>query len=82
MSGIPIGVSPLVGKWVKKSAPEGGGKEASAIRDVDKKSKLKMRTVKFPLDLASFSRMEKRYQLVIFIQAALLLFLLFLILKV
>ena len=62
MSGIPIGVSPLVGKWVKKSAAEGGGKETSAKRDVDSKSKSKMRTVK--LDLASFSRMEKRYQLV------------------
>ena len=61
MSGIPIGVSPLVGKWVKKSTPEGGGKEASAKRDVDKTSKSEMRTVKFPLDPASFSRMEKRY---------------------
>ena len=82
MSGIPIGVSPLVGKWVKKSAPEGGGKASMAKRDVDKTSRSEMRTVKFPLDPASFSRMEKRYQLVIFIQAEHLLFLLFLILKV
>jgi len=60
MSGIPIGVSPLVGKWVKKSTPEGGGKASMAKRDVDKTSRSEMRTVKFPLDPASFSRMEKR----------------------
>ena len=60
VSGIPIGVSPLVGKWVKKSGPGGGNKEVLAKRDVDKTSISEMRTVKFSLDPTSFSRMEKR----------------------